>query len=78
MDEALYLLLLFLVVTFGPVIGLFLTGLLADRLVVRRIMKNEKVQKLMVAVETIAEHADKFDKLLLYAEKIAENQKNKG
>jgi len=28
----------------------------------------------MLAVEIIAEHADKFDKLLLYAEKIVENQ----
>jgi len=74
MNEELYLLLLFLIVTFGPVIGLFLTGLLADRVVVRKVLKNEKVQKLMVAVETIAEHADKFDKLLVYAEKIVENQ----
>jgi len=77
MSEELYLLLLFLIVTFGPVIGLFLTGLLADRLVVRKVLKNEKMERLMVAVETIAKHADKFDKLLLYAEKIVENQKNK-
>jgi len=77
MDEALYLLLLFLIVTFGPVMGLFLTGLLADRLVVRRILKNEKVQKLLVAVDTLADHANKLDRLLSYAEKIAENQKNK-
>jgi len=77
MDEALYLLLLFLIVTFGPVIGLFLTGVLADRFVVRKIMRNKRVEQLMVAVETIANHADKLDKLLSYAEKIAENQKNK-
>ena len=74
MTEELYLLLLFFIVTFGPVIGLFLTGLLADRFVIRKIMKNPKVEKLMVAVETLANHADKLDKLLLYAEKIAENQ----
>lgn len=78
MSEESYLLLLFLIVTFGPVLGLFLTGLLADRLVVRKVLRNEKVQKLMVAVETIADHADKFDKLLAYAEKIAENQKKNG
>jgi len=79
MSEELYLFLLFLIVTFGPVIGLFLTGLLADRLVVRKVMKNSKVEKLMVAVETLANHADKLDKLLLYAEKIAEgNKRNKG
>lgn len=77
MSEESYLLLLFLIVTFGPVIGLFLTGLLADRFIVRKVMKNKKVEQLMVAVETIAKHADKFDKLLLYAEKIAENQKTR-
>lgn len=72
-----YLLFLFLIVTFGPVIGLFLTGLLFDRLMLRKAMRNPKIQKLMTGIETIAEHADKFDKLLSYAEKIAENQKNK-
>ena len=76
MNEELYLFLLFLIVTFGPVLGLFLTGLLADRFLLRKAMKNKKVEKLMVAVETLANHADKIDKLLLYAEKIAENQKN--
>jgi len=75
LSEELYLLLLFLIVTFGPVAGLFLTGLLADRFVLRRILRNEKVQNLIRGVETIAEHADKFDKLLSYAEKLAENQK---
>jgi hypothetical protein len=78
MNEELYLLLLFLIVTFGPVIGLFLTGLLADRFVLRRILKNKRVERLMVAVDTIADHADKLDKLLSYAEKMVENQKKNG
>lgn len=69
--------LLFLIVTFGPVIGVFLTGLLAERFVLPKLLRNDKVQKLLVAVETIADHAEKFDKLLLYAEKIAENQEGK-
>lgn len=75
MNEESYLLLLFLIVTFGPVIGLFLTGLLADRFVLRKILKNKRVERLMVAVDTIADHADKLDKLLSYAEKMAENKK---
>ena len=78
MTEELYLLLLFFIVTFGPVIGLFLTGLLADRFVLRKILKNKRVERLMVAVDTIADHADKLDKLLSYAERMAENQKKNG
>jgi hypothetical protein len=62
-EEAIILLLLW---AGGTVLGLIITGLLADRLVIRRIMQNKDIIRIM---ELIRRGADTLEKLLNEYEK---------
>jgi len=59
---------LFLLWVIGTVAGLVITGMLADRLVIRKIMRNKDIQDL---IQLFREGKD-------YLRKILENQKAKG
>ena len=58
---------LYLLWVLGTVSGLVITGLLADRLIVRKVMQNKEVQKFLQTIKKLTE----------YAEKIVENQEKK-
>lgn len=55
---------LYLLWVIGTVSGLVITGLLVDRLIVRKVMQNKEVQRFLQTIKKLTE----------YAEKIVENQ----
>ena len=63
-EEFLCLLLLYII---GTVVSMVITGILADRLVIRRVMRNEEVQDFMKLFREGKE----------YLKEILENQKKK-